>query len=302
MTINVALSTSEAIILGCDSLSSVTMPMVPGHAGNLAMKDGKPIRDDEGNLCFKGASVSRNVTNVFGGVRKMFPIYEHSDFHVAAVTSGMAILEDMTVAELGDKFRRECEPDLDAVEAVTALFQEFIRKRWECAVGYEEPTGRESVPPSYPPLEFLVAGFEPSGEGRVYRLDILNNTMELQYDGAPGIAWAGQANYVERLLMGLDGIAANAIHDATGMSIDDIKQHVVEHVRSGINFNVLPTQYAIDFVEMLVNTQAGMQRFEPGIATVGGRTHIGVLRRKTQFTMLNEPELIHKHTGFNHDD
>ncbi|MCE0733502.1 hypothetical protein LWH48_12010 [Halomonas sp. G15] len=303
MTINVALSTSEAIVLGCDSLSSVTQPVVHSHPDNIAYKDGEMLLDDEGAPCFTAKAITHNVVNVFGGVRKMFCIYESGDFHVAGVTAGLAILEGMTIAEHANKFRRENRhsQELQSVDAVAAVFLEYIREKWEITVGYKPSDEHDQFSAPYPPLEFLVAGFEPSGEGRVYRLDVSNDSMALQHDGSEGIAWAGQANYVQRLIMGFDATLGASLIQEGGVS-EDYLARLRRQVGTNIDFANLPTQYAIDFVEMLVNTQSGMQRFEPGIATVGGRTHIGVLRRGERFTMLNEPELVHKHTGFNHDD
>lgn len=300
MTINVALATSEAIVLGCDSLSSVIETVFHPRDMSLATKDGKPVLDEHGQPCFTGVP-SHAVTSVFGGVRKMFCIYEREDFHVAAVTAGLAILDGMTIAEHANKFRREGGNGLDTVEQVAASFLTYVREKWELTVDYKESSGSDSFEPIYPNVEFLVAGFEPTGEGRVYRLDILANQMELQYDGRPGIAWAGQANFVQRLLIGADaGLQAELVNS---YGLEDAKlTAALDGSRTNIDFANLPTQYAIDFVEMLVNTQSGMQRFEPGIATVGGRTHVGVLRRGETFAMLNEPELVHKHTGFNHDD
>ena len=74
-----------------------------------------------------------------------------------------------------------------------------------------------------------------------------------------------------------------------------------DSVVADIDFGNLSTQYAVEFVELLVNIQSGMQRFARGIPVVGGRTHIGVLKRGERFDMLNEPTLLHKHTGYSDD-
>ncbi|WP_110647619.1 hypothetical protein [Salinicola peritrichatus] len=300
MTINVALATSEAIVLGCDSLSSMTEPVFRAKDVQLVTDEhGSPILDQHGNLTFRGQA-SHAVTTVFGGVRKMFCISEGS-IQVAAVTAGLAILDGMTIAEHANKFRRETGSKLGTVEEVASAFLAYVRDKWELTVGYTETADDESYPQLYDNVEFLVAGFEPKGEGRVYRIDVLAKSMQLQYDGRPGIAWAGQANYVQRLLIGADESLQFDLVERHGLPTKSLEA-VLSNSRANIDFANLPTQYAIDFVEMVVNTQSGMQRFEPGIATVGGRTHIGVLRRGEKFAMLNEPELIHKHTGFNHDD
>jgi|26BtaG_2_1085354.scaffolds.fasta_scaffold11657_1 hypothetical protein len=299
MTINIALATSEAIVLGCDSLSSMAEPVFKARDVELVIDDnGRPVQDEHGNFVFKGMA-STAVTTVFGGVRKMFCLSEHTT-QVAAVTAGLAILENMTIAEHANKFRRESGNNLTTVEEVAGAFLQYVRNKWEITVGYIDSPNEQSFD-EYPNVEFLIAGFEPNGEGCVYRVDVLKNSMDLQYDGQPGIAWAGQANFVHRLLIGADGSLEHDLVHNRGVD-PNVFNEALRVSKTNIDFANLPTQYAIDFVEMLVNTQSGMQRFEPGIATVGGRTHIGVLRRGEEFTMLNEPQLIHKHTGFNHDD
>ena len=60
----------------------------------------------------------------------------------------------------------------------------------------------------------------------------------------------------------------------------------------------LPLQAAIDLVSYLVLLQSGRSRFSEGVATVGGRIHIGIVRKNLKFEMLNEPGLEHKYTGF----
>jgi hypothetical protein len=63
----------------------------------------------------------------------------------------------------------------------------------------------------------------------------------------------------------------------------------------------LPLQEAITFVAFLVNLQSGKSRFARGVATVGGRTHIGIITKGKDFRLLDEPELKHRHTGFGDD-
>ena len=53
----------------------------------------------------------------------------------------------------------------------------------------------------------------------------------------------------------------------------------------------------MDLVAFLVNLQSGRAKFGSGVATVGGRTHVGVIT-KNRFEMLEEPRLKHTNTGF----
>ena len=68
-----------------------------------------------------------------------------------------------------------------------------------------------------------------------------------------------------------------------------------------IDYPNLPLQEAVNFVSAMVMSQASRSRFARGVATVGGRTHIGVVTKAGGFKVLNEPELVHRFTGLGDD-
>jgi len=68
-----------------------------------------------------------------------------------------------------------------------------------------------------------------------------------------------------------------------------------------ITYGSLPTQDAVRFVSFLVNLQSGRSKFAYGVATVGGRTHIGVVTKAQGFSALEEPQLKHLDKGFGDD-
>lgn len=338
LTINVAIATYDAIVLGCDSLSSRTAQAVlPFSNGGFARDaDGNELIDASGHKVVSTAELQMVVTDVFTGAKKMFLLYEDENCTVAGVTAGLAVLNGFTVAGTVGRFRRENRANkqsFDSVESVVAAFTQYIRADWEHAVGFN--TADKEQAPYFPDLQFLIGGYSPSEEdGRVYKISILGHTVEQQFswESKSGACFAGQADYVERLLVGVDSrvfhqfcISADAqLMDAQHRTAETILEqlraagiHIPEDLMldlGGANFSPsylggaapidfanLPTQYAVELVELLVNLQSGMQRFQMGVATVGGRTHVGVIRRGEKFRMLNEPDLVHSHTGYNHD-
>ena len=64
-----------------------------------------------------------------------------------------------------------------------------------------------------------------------------------------------------------------------------------------IAYGHLPIQDAIDFAAYLVELQSGRAKFASGVATVGGRTHIGIVTKQGGFRMLDEPELHYSRVG-----
>lgn len=336
MTINIAVATYDAIVLGCDSLSSVVEPAVSFRSAGFARDaNGVELVDASGNKVISTANLTNYVTNVFSGAQKMFLLYEDQDTCVAAVTAGLATLCGVTIAGVASRFRRATSGSVfDTVESVALEFMAFVRREWEREVDFAN--AEEEMRPFFPDVQFIVGGYGKDDErGRLFKIwiapNVIRETVSSTSTGT-GACWGGQAEFVERLLMGVDAQVEMAITDIVTEALNARAKATVEQVTeqlaaagvqipdnlkvegereeldlpwrdssADIDFANLPTQYAVDFVELLVNTQSGMQRFANGVATVGGRTHVGVLRRGEKFEMINEPQLVHNHTGYAHD-
>ncbi|WP_175254157.1 hypothetical protein [Pseudomonas sp. BMW13] len=336
MTINIAVATYDSIVLGCDSLSSVVEPAVSFRTAGFARDaNGVELVDASGHKVISTANLTHYVTNVFSGAQKMFLLYEDADTSVAAVTAGMATLCGVTIAGIASRFRRSTSHQVfNTVEEVANEFKTFVRREWEKEVDFVNAD--EEMRPFFPDVQFIVGGYgKDDDRGRLFKIwiapDVIRETVSTTETGT-GACWGGQAEFVERLLMGVDAqieqtitrIVTAALNTRTQKTVEQITEQLEEagvnipdnlQLEGGreeldlpwrdssadIDFANLPTQYAVEFVELLVNTQSGMQRFANGVATVGGRTHVGVLRRGEKFEMLNEPQLVHNHTGYSHD-
>lgn len=335
MTINIALATYDGIILGCDSLSSIVEHAIfPFRDGSQWAKGESEelLADKEGMPYVSVQNAFPIATTVFGGVNKIFCLYADEDTVVAALTAGLATLQGITISEQAKRYKRKNESEaksFSSVEEVAKDFLAFMRERWEAAYG-ETPDEQKHFLPT---LSFIVAGYGKDEEyGKIFRLDVSADAVHEQFHEGDhmGICWAGQADQVERLIRGIDRGAelsasrhmAEAISRQRETTLDDISKSLIkaniqlpEHLELDITEVTMPTppwdafqadidygnlsnQYAVELVEMLVNTQSGMQRFCRGIPVVGGRTHIGVLKRGEGFQLLNAPQLSHKHTGY----
>jgi hypothetical protein len=156
-------------------------------------------------------------------------------------------------------------------------------------------------------------------------------------DGKSGVSWNGQADAVERFIRGYDGPLRDEIESCVVAELQKYREQITqraaeivnnvlaglkvtmpdgvdvtipdpskvnlpwEHYRTSIPYGNLPLQEAINSVSFLVNLQAGKARFARGVATVGGRVHIGVVTKNNGFDLLNEPQLVHRYTGFGDD-
>lgn len=339
MTINIAIATYDAIVLGCDSLSSqVEQAVLPFRNGGGFARDadGNELVDASGSKVISAAQLQPYVTNVFGGAQKMFCLYQDDDTTVAAVTAGMATLCGVTIAGIANRFRKKNVGEgqtFKSVQAVTECFLAHVRQEWEQEVEYK--TAAEELRPYFPDVQFIVGGYgTEDATSKVFKLSVKDMTLNEQFTwkSRSGTCFAGQSDFVERLLVGVDDRIVLQVDGTIGQLAathgQAVAQEVIDQLKAagvvipeGITFNLpefacslpwfenvaaidfgnLPTQYAVDLAELLVNLQSGMQRFAVGVATVGGRTHIGVLKRGEKFAMLNEPKLVHNHTGYSHD-
>jgi hypothetical protein len=110
MTINIAVATFDAIVLGCDSLSSIMQPTVPLSKAKPALAaEGNIVFDASGNQAFTLPEIEMQPSNVFGGVSKMFLLFQSKDTSVAAVTSGQGTINGRTISAWANMFKRDQE-------------------------------------------------------------------------------------------------------------------------------------------------------------------------------------------------
>jgi hypothetical protein len=334
VTINIAVVTSDAIVMGCDSVASVTAPMLnPFSVGPLRGEDGKPVKDKDGNWLVPLKGIEHVVTDVMTGVTKMFKIYDARHTVVAVTTAGMGKLNDRPIAGVAYDFTQSIKPKtkFNKVGDVVQAFYEFMRGE------YEKDQKASEVPEEYwSSLGFLVGGHGKDDKfPSVYRIRMKDKKVKCEFEaGTTGICWAGQTDCVEKIIRGYDYKLLSKIHayatewlnahhknmsDNTVRILDEtLKKLGVpmpegintelpavpafeldwDQFKGGVNYSNLPLQDAINFVSFLVLTQEGQQKFAPGIATVGGRIHVGYATKSDGFKFLNEPELTHSQTGF----
>ena len=338
MTINIGLVTSDALILGCDSVASTSdYYLDPFKIGFERGPDNKPIVDGDGKFTvkFKFDALDRIVIDAWGGVTKMSQIHP-SPSPMVAVTAGLAKLKDRPMASLASEFFAVQQKASRLVDcrAICDRFLKFMRKK------YNEHYKDDELPPQLREgPEFLVGGFGRDDDfPSLYRVVVKQNQVHQHFaKGESGVAWNGQSDAVERFVRGFDSniktevekklsdelkghsekmkeyVAAtvNKILDKLGQKLPDgftidvpdspSVQVEWERYKADIGYPNLPLQEGINLVAFLCNLQTGRGRFTRGVATVGGRTHIGVITKEEGFKLLNEPSLAHRYTGFGDD-
>jgi hypothetical protein len=341
MTINVALVTSEALIIGCDSTASRSDYYIdPFQIGIEVDQAGGILHDADGrmNVKFKFDQMEHIVIDAWGGVTKMF-LLSDKYCHVAAVTAGTASLNQRLISSLASDYRALCSAKKASqrkrtVRGVAEEFLAFVKAE------YDEHYKSSNLPPQLRDgPEFLIGGIGQNDKFPCsYRVRVKENDVDEEFaSGASGLSWNAQSDAVERIMRGYDrklrGTIENTFRTAIKNYQDEMNAAVLrilddvlnklncsmpdgvdttlpsavtvsppwDSLKLGVPYSALPLQEAINFVSYLIMMQAGKSRFAPGLATVGGRIHIGVITKDQGFTQINEPTLTHHYTGFQDD-
>jgi hypothetical protein len=313
MTINVAVVSAEALVLGCDSISTVTEYFI-----NPFARPSELIGPENYQVAFTMSDLMPLVTNVWSGVTKMFALSSDERTPVAAVTAGLARLNSRSMKSYADEFLRDKAANTlvqHTVEEVAHNFLTFMRRH------YERHYANSPLPPELRDgPAFLLGGYDAASHlPTLFRMNVKDNRVLPEYaPGTFGITWDGQSDAVERVLHGYDANLrgsveshARDITNASSRKLQDLPdrgsvpslQDFVTELADSPRFRIdwgkfqckiacenLPVQDSIDLAAYVVELQSGKEKFSKGIGAVGGRTHIGLLRKHEGFQMLDEPD------------
>lgn len=209
MTINVALVTSHAVVLGCDSTASVTGRYLDPFSAAVAMqKDGtgniKLDKSGRATIKFKFDALEEIVTDAWGGVTKMFELCSNG-CHCAAITSGLATLNDRPIASIAEEFHeahnKTSGSKIISVKDAADAFLGCVRTE------YDEHYKNSQIPAQFREgPEFLLGGYGKTDTfGSIYRILVKENKVETDFKpGKYGLSWNAQSDAVERVMRGYD--------------------------------------------------------------------------------------------------
>lgn len=264
MTVCVAIKVHDCIVFAADSASSLSGV------------------DDQGNA---------TIYNVWSHGLKVFNL--HKGLPLTAMTCGLGHLGPVSISTLAKDLRlnlsREDSPERlneqrYEVRQVAEKSLDFFRGVYEALE--DKPVGGS--------LEFWVGGYgRPDGSGEIWKIALINGEWHgpLQVAAADTqqiIAWAGQPEAINRLVIGFDMQLYDALRDAgvDENEVGPIIEQLQARTETRLVHAAMPVQDAINLADFLVDITKRYFSFKPGADIVGGDTDIAVVTKHEGFKWI----------------
>ena len=327
MTTLVALASKDALVMGTDSLGTVTRQLLdpldllecfdPNDNFKLKVDDqGKPLLDNFSILMEQAQAVPYNQLS---NVSKLFDL---SPLPMGVMFTGTTSIGNRTIGKLVSEFKEkepafnaDAEPSNYAVRVVGDRLLQALSQLY--ASTYPLPYDR-------PELELIIGGYDklnylPS----LYRIDVREDTIvEIFSSDSPfGVAFGGQKDWIQRIVFGTDEnnqvSLAERVHDLLVDYHHKISAAVadaeiafeVPHPDSwgdelnlfnswglhGLDANIadFSEQNAIDCVDFFIEIMIRAQAVSSQLPTVGGDINVAVIR-KDGFRFVSRQEWRHR--------
>ena len=326
MTTLVALASKDALVMGTDSLATVTRQLVDprdllmyfdrDNDFKIKVDDhGKPLLDSLPTLMDQAQSVPYNQLN---NVSKLFDL---SPLPMGVMFSGITSIGDRTIGKMISAFKERelasvpgTEQSNYTVRSVCDRLREFLRQYYASI-----------YPQAYmqPELELIIGGYGKLGHlPSLYRIDVQEDTIDEVFSSESpfGVAFGGQKDWIQRIVFGTDVENQVRLAERTHALLLDYHRLISDAVaNAGIAFEVpgpdswgdelglftdwdlqgldadfaeFSEQNAIDCVDFFIEIMIRAQAVSSRLPTVGGDIHIAVVR-KEGFQFVSREEWRH---------
>lgn len=326
MTTLVALITKDALVMGCDSLGSITKRLIDPRD---LMKFFDPAKNfDELKLDENGKPLIKSFEDIYAASKSipsehmthMTKMFSLEPLKAAVMLTGITSISERTIRSLVKEFQKAKIKSIEMREDYSV--QDIAEQLLDHIVGYYEKEFPEEK--DRPGLELILGGYGNSGViPEVYRIRLpekkINRSLE---EGHFGIVFGGQMTEIQRIVFGTDAANRLKLQERHTDILRKYREKIIEFLKSKniseeipeltkdeskelnlltdgwdlegfyANWGDFSEQNAVDCVDFFVNIMIKSQQFSRGMPTVGGEVHV-MLITKEECRFVSKEEYHH---------
>ncbi len=322
MTTLVAVNTRDAVVMGSDSLGTVTRQFVDPQelseyfemSNGCKLKvggNGLPLLDDWGKILYRTVEIPYKHYN---NIDKLFSL---SPLEMGIMASGIATIGERTIKNLVSELRTtEGFAKLKSTDyTLKSVGQTMLDFLWHLyAEQYPNKNNR-------PELQLMLCGYDKNrftpGVLRIYVHE--NRLAEADYDFC--IFFGGITREIQRVVFGVDAPSKVRLMERNESILKKYHELMTEQLRaSGVNIDLktpeefgdelklfhgwnleglvancgaFSEQTAIECIDFLVNVMIKSQQFSMQVPSVGGDVQIAVVKKYSGFNYVSRREWHH---------
>lgn len=278
MSVAVLIGVHDGVVLAADSASTLSFPF-PGPP-NLA-----PVGGQTGV-----------VANVYDNANKIFNLVKGQP--IGCITFGTGNIGNASIGTLIKDLRKKLTETPDELHfncerytmaEVAQILADFLGS--EC--GKLDAHLRASVN-----MGFLIGGYsKPGALGESWSVEITKGAAqapkELRAPNAAGVHWGGQAEVLQRIMLGFSPKIFEVLARVTtqaqdpGALANQLGPLLTAQLQAPMIFAPMPIQDAIDLARFLVHASIMFSRFSPGPNVVGGPIEIAAITKHESFKWIS---------------
>jgi hypothetical protein len=325
MTTLVALSTKDALVMGCDSLGSVNKDLVDPYELFSFFDphdDWNIKRDSDGNPLLANIKQIMDLTESipYNHMTHVTKLCSLDPLPMGIMTAGITSIGNRTIRSLISEFKQtdkafsQTKPPTNyTVRSIGDRIKRFIFSLYQTE--YQEGGYK-------PALEFIIGGYDKQSPiPSIYRIHIESNELKGAIDDF-GIVFGGQMQEIQRIVFGSDIENKFKMMDRSNYLLNKYHELLSSHLQDRGISEELPQadtysdtlrffnddydldgfdarwgdfseQNAIECVDFFINIMIKSQQFSSRLPTVGGDVHIALITKDKGFRYISGEELQH---------
>lgn len=276
MSIAVLIGVHDGVVLAADSASTLT----------FATPSGVVLPPGQHGL----------VGNVYDNANKIFNLVK--GLPIGCITFGSGNIGNSSIGTLMKDLRKKLtespeelkfNPEQYAMSDMVDILAKFLGE--EC--NKLDPAAKAAINAG-----FLLGGYSKPGDlGESWSVEISKGIAQppkkLREPNAPGISWGGQAEVLQRMMLGFSpsifDILAQVAQPPQNPKVmaQQLQPLLAARLQAPMVFAPMPIQDAIDLAKFLVHAAVMFSRFVPGPNVVGGPIEIAAITKHENFKWIS---------------